>query len=96
MKIVMTEEGKISYNGYEEVKYKKGQDITTIDKWAQDYFIKVQKAKIIVQKAKEEKAKTEKKEEIKVVKLEEPKKINRKPKVTPENKMVKEKTIENK
>lgn len=95
MKVIMQEDGKVSYNGYKETIYKKGQDITNIDKWAKDYFLKVKKAKEIVEQKKAEKL-VEIQEKAEVKKVEEPKKVSKKVKEAPENKMIKEKDIENK
>ncbi len=84
MKVIMTDDGKVSYNGYEEVKYKKKQDISTIPRWAKDYFLKTNKAKEVIEKSKIEKEKNQKRKESKSIKN------------SPENKMIKTKDMENK
>lgn len=93
MKVIMQEDGAVSYNGRDVTKYRKGVDVSNIPKHARDYFIKVKKAKEIVEKAKAEKAESKKTAE---KKAEETKKVSTKKKSVKveENKMVKD--IENK
>lgn len=102
MKIIMQEAGSYAYGGYKEKHYSTGQDISSIPTEAKDYFLKVKKAKQIVEKAKAEKAKAEKAKKLEEKKVEE-KKAEEKPKKTTtkkksvkveENKMVKK--LENK